>query len=124
LDLQFVAAALGLPALAVVVMTALEALIDTTVQWRARVAKLGWDLCVLAIGGTGGVFATASLVTTDRTHSSSLLWEGVAFFVTLGAAIGIMFVRRGQSLTGKKAWLALAIGGAALAVPVALASLL
>jgi hypothetical protein len=116
-----VASAVGVPALTVLVMTLLEGYAEPK-EWRYGISKLGWDLCVLAVGLVGGIFTNPEIVDTFRSRSTIGLVEAICFLSCLATAIVIMHLRRGEDVNGRRAVLALVFGGVALAIPTYIAA--
>lgn len=116
-----VASAIGVPALAVGVMTIFESFGDKG-NWRYRVGKLGWDLCVLSVGLVGGIFTNSDVAGGFKNKPALGLGISFSFLCCLAAAGLVMHVRRPKRLTGRRALIALALGGAALAIPAFIAA--
>lgn len=80
---------------------------------RQRVVRVAWDCTVLSLGGIG------SLMADPKSKQFYGVWTNtffvVALAVTLGAALGIIILRRvGTPISGRRAALAVALGGGAL----------
>lgn len=116
--------AIFIPVAALVVMTLMEGLgeREQNTPWRDRVTKLAWDVCVLAIGVAGGIFANGSVIAPyrDTPKLVSLIEAGV-ILLCLGCGVGTIYLRRPQPVSGRRALLAVILGGAALAGPTYLA---
>jgi hypothetical protein len=96
-----------------------ETLSDTASwHWRDRQLKTGWDLCVLALGSTGGIFTlpqVLKMLGADGSIETGILT--LLFIVIFG--LGIAFMRKlpKDRLTGWHGNGALLLGGTALTIP-------
>lgn len=96
-------------------MSALEHLVER-VDWRMRLASVGWDLCVLALGVAGGVFSNPRVIGTAS--AEQVVVAGIfSVAISLGATVAIAFIRREKAVTGWGATISLALGGTALSFP-------
>lgn len=123
--LEVAGSAILVPMLALLVMSAMEGLgeREQNIRWRDRVAKLGWDVCVLAIGVAGGIFANGSVLTPFRDKPKLVsLVEAATMLLCLACGVGTIYIRRKEPVSGRLALLAAVLGGAALAVPIYLAT--
>ena|SRR2546428_504604 len=87
-------------------------------EWRSRLSKLGWDLCVLALGAEGGVVAHPSVVKGFATTTSMVGTMAIMFLSTFGVALITARIKRVSVISGRRALVVLAFGGAALAIPI------
>jgi hypothetical protein len=108
---------LGFPLLATFVMEGVEALIET-LGWRIRLGRTGWDLCVLAVGSTGGIFALPEVV-----HEWGEAWSRTlglfCLLVSFSCGVFIVHLRKTpvEKVKGWQTFLAVGLGIAALAFP-------
>lgn len=105
-----------LPVFAVLVMTGVESLVGS-LGWRHRIARLGWDLSVLAVGIVAGIFALPEMV--RKGASDAALLGSVSLLFSVGNGVAIMHLRKckDEELTGLRAFLSCGCGLAALALP-------
>ena len=54
------ASAVGIPILAIILFTVLEAIGETTGLWE-KISKVAFDLCIISIGIVGGIFVNVQL---------------------------------------------------------------
>lgn len=104
-----------LPVFYLGLMTGLELLIDRQGP-QQRLTKVAWDLCVLALGLGGHVFADPAAETLWGRDNAQMLRDG-SFVVSLLCAVGIALLRRDGAISGKKAIFALILGGVAIGGP-------
>jgi hypothetical protein len=106
-----------IPVLATVIMGFAESL-PSVFDWRERQIKIGWDLCVLSLGSSGAVF-TLPQVQRSLGVNFALLMGVLTLIATFGLGVGIAYIRKQPrpQLAGWHGWLALFLGGAALALP-------
>lgn len=113
----FLTTSVVLPAFFVLLMTFVESLV-APMDWRERSIKVAWDLCVLALGVVGAVFSDANMV---KAYTAPWAVVGGLFSVLLTLACAVCIaklrVRGSRFYRGWDAMLALALGGAALALP-------
>jgi hypothetical protein len=110
----FVVTAVGIPMLFVLIMHLLEVVIEGW-DWRKRMMRVGWDSCVLAMGGIGGIMAEPRVQSYYGPWGNTYLI--IALALNFAGAIIIVILRKGERPSGLKALIALAVGGAALAFP-------
>jgi hypothetical protein len=119
---MFIVIVIVIPLLFVVAMHLMEFVSDRAVVWQRRLMKLGWDICVLAMGLTGGLFADDAIFRSASSLSplapiGLLLLSVVA---SLLAAIVILSLRQSAPV-GWRAFLCLTLGSCTLALPVYIA---
>ena len=107
------ASAVGLPLVFVIIMSGFEGVIET-VDWRLRLMRVAWDLCVLAFGVMGHLFTAPGM----DGYSPQLLVVSILFCVALIFSVicVIAHLRKGP-VAGWKVVLSLALGGVALGFP-------
>ena len=81
-----------IPFLFVIVMSGVESLATPRWLWE-RMTDVGWDLCILGIGVTGGIFATPEME-KGWGPEGSLLAAVIVIAVNLLAGICIQILRR------------------------------
>jgi hypothetical protein len=111
-----------IPLLFVVVLGILDWVV-VSCPFTEWIMDLGWDSHVLAWGALGGVFSNANI----NNYFSQQGEVGAAAFVCVGVLLALasclLFLRKTKPRIGWKAVLSLAVGGASLAVPAAIAFL-
>jgi hypothetical protein len=112
-----VVVALVLPTIATLAMEVAESLIET-LGWKIRVARTGWDLCVLAVGSTGGVFTLPGVEERWGTDWSIALGL-IALMVAFICGLFIIHLRktRPEHVKGWQSLLAVGLGVASLVLP-------
>lgn len=113
---ELVAFAVCLPSLAVIIASLAEGIVESA-GWRVRIAKLGWDLCVLALGADGGIFGHPAVAKGFETTGAMVENMALVLLLTFASALGIIHFRKERPLSGRNALMALATGGAALMIP-------
>ena len=98
----------------------LASLVTPTI-WERWLMGLGWDCHVLAWGALGGVFSNANIEHRFERQGEVAAVELVCVVALLILAVCILFLRKTEPHVGWKALVALALGGASLVVPVAIA---
>jgi hypothetical protein len=119
----FLLTTVALPLVFVVVMALVEQLGDRG-QLDDRLIKVGWDMCVLALGVAGGVCLSPGVIRTYG-EQGAVIAGFFSIALSFGAAVLIALLRRQKPQSW---WLrparplgALALGGAALTIPTYLA---
>jgi len=107
----------ALPLVFVVVMAIVEQLAAAN-RLSERLFRVGWDMCILALGVAGGVCLNPDVI--KRYGEPGAVIAGFfSIAVSVGCAAIILLLRRQDS--PRVAWwspsAALALGGAALAIP-------
>lgn len=110
------ALSLGIPFAGSVVMQGLESLVDS-VGWRVRLVKVGWDLCILAIGSAAGIFVLPGII--REFGPRAVLWLVLSMLMSFLCAILLMHIRKTkvEDISGVQATSALLLGGAAVTLP-------
>ena len=109
----------GIPVIFTLIMSGMEALYEQEERIRFRIAKTGWDLCVLSLGLAGGVFANTSGGLALNQGSEDVLVVVCAVAMSLVMALIIAFLRRRpEHMTPMRAVVCCALGGFALGVPI------
>ena len=105
-----------LPLFATFVMEGVESLVESN-TWKARIAKTGWDLCVLGVGTIAGIFGLPEM--QSRWGQQTAVYCALAMLVAFGAGVLNVKIRKTPALeiSGKQALTALGCGGAALVLP-------
>jgi hypothetical protein len=112
-----VGAVLGLPIFVTFLMEAAESLVET-LGWRVRLVRSGWDLCVLAVGSTGGIFTLPDVI--DQWGGDSSTFFGMtSLLLAFFFAVLIIHIRKTEpkALRGWQSFLAIGLGIAALSLP-------
>ncbi|MGH7409722.1 MAG: hypothetical protein ACREJ6_01480 [Candidatus Methylomirabilis sp.] len=113
----------ALPLLFVIVMALVEQLGDAG-GLDQRLIKIGWDMCVLALGVAGGVCLNRDVMRIYG-DQGALVAGFSSIGLSFGAAVLIGLLRRQHPRRGWVRFLrpfgALALGGSALAIPAYLA---
>lgn len=103
-----------IPIVATLLMEFAETAVDTSpFDWRERLVKTGWDLCVLAIGSTGAIF-TIPQVQKRLGHLFAFDSGLLMLLLTVAFGLGIARMRRSPKVAGWQGLLALFLGGTAL----------
>jgi hypothetical protein len=102
---------------------ALGALLALVVSARAEdwLMGLGWDAHVLAWGALGGVFSNTTISHYFQAQGEAEAVELICVAALLLLAVLCLALRKKQPYAGWKVLCALALGGASLAVPAAIA---
>jgi hypothetical protein len=115
------------PAVLVLIMNAWEDVLEQTGLLH-RLPKVGWDLCVFALGGIGGVLLDNE-VRGALGIGGILFWFLASMCVSFGALAWIARIRHGTDKDGNKreatgfgAFVGILLGAAAVSVPSALAA--
>jgi cyanate permease len=110
--------------LLIVLVMALVEQLDDRGTLDQRLIRVGWDMCVLALGVAGGVCLNPDVIRAYG-EQRAVVTGFFSMALSFGAAVGIALLRRQRPATP---WLrpvrplgALALGGGALAIPVYLA---
>ena len=82
----------GVPLLFVLVMASVESLAKPTTFWN-KMTDVGWDLCILGIGVTGGIFSNP-IMEQRFGGSTSLITAIVVIAVDLGFGTGILHLKK------------------------------
>ena len=107
-----------IPFLFVLVMSGLEYLAKKRPLWELM-SDVAWDLCILGIGVTGGIFSTPEME-KGWGPEGSLRAAVIVIAVDLGAGVGVQVLRRDFG-TGRLAGsYSIALGIFAVALPSAL----
>ena len=85
------------PLIAVIVMTIMEAAARPAPLWE-KMCDIGWDLCILGVGVTGGIFAHSEMKAIYK--DDVLLWAVIAILINIGLASVILLLRRHYSPAG------------------------
>lgn len=112
-----VATVLVIPIFATFVMEVAESLVES-LGWRIRLGRTGWDLCVLAVGSTGGIFTLPGVIAqwgTDWSVSLGVL----VLLVAVVCGLFVIHLRKTKpaEVKGWQAILAVSLGMTALALP-------
>jgi len=102
-----------LPFVFVLIMSLMEGIVEP-VEWRLRLMRVGWDMCVLAFGVTGHMLVSPVFNNFSPQQLGGLLLTCVA--VILVSSCLMAYMRRGTP-NGLKVIGTLALGGAALGLP-------
>lgn len=108
---------LVIPLGATFLMEIAEAIAES-LGWRVRLGRTGWDLCVLAVGSTGGVFTLPGVL--DGWGPEMAVSYGIlALLIAVGCGLIIIHLRKTkpEELQGWQAIMAVGLGMAALAFP-------
>lgn len=103
---------LGLPFMAVILLSLIERAPQPPPP-GARIAQVGWDMCVLAAGATPGIFETPQVI--GKLGKDAAVAYGFAYLIACfigGAVIGRIRARAGIGVYA--AGTAILIGGAML----------
>ncbi len=117
---MFYATVFVLPAAFVFVLGLLDWLVAAA-PWQEWLIDLGWDSHVLAWGALGGVFSNSNIrkfFAGEGEVEVAELFCVVALFL---CAVAILALRKKKPHVGWQSILSLAVGGASLVVPVAIA---
>ena len=107
-----------IPFLFVIAMSGVEYLAKPRLLWDVM-TDVGWDLCILGIGVTGGIFATPEME-KGWGPEGSLLAAVIVIAVNLLAGIGIQVLRRNLGASRLVGNSSTALGLFAVALPSAL----
>lgn len=109
-----------IPALFVFVLGLLDWLVAAA-AWQEWLIDLGWDSHVLAWGALGGVFSNSNIRKVFSGDGVAEMVELVCAGILLLLAVLILALRKNRPHVGWQSILSLAVGGASLVVPVAIA---
>ena len=108
---MFIVIVVVIPTLFVGIMHLMELAGDAQIDWQRRLMKIGWDICVLALGMTGGLFADDAIAKAIQGFGPlapiGLLLLGIV--IALAAAGTILLLRR-MAPVGWRAVLCLVLG--------------
>jgi hypothetical protein len=107
-----------IPFLFVIVMSGVEYLAKPRLLWDLM-TDVGWDMCILGIGVTGGIFSAPEM----EKHwgpESSLLAAVIVIAVNLVAGIGIQILKRDLGTSRVVGTVGIVLGIFAVALPSAL----
>lgn len=105
-----------LPVLFVLVMTGVETLAEPYVAAQDRAFRIGWDLCVLALGVAGSVFSLPQIISAYSPELAVVLgWLSMA--LSLGGAVVIAHLKRTRVFPAARTCASVLIGGGALVLP-------
>src|SRR5439155_22057812 len=79
------------PLIAVIVMTIMEAAARPSPLWE-KMCDIGWDLCILGVGVTGGIFVHSEMRTIYKDYA--LVWAIIVMLLDIGLASVILLLRR------------------------------
>ena len=107
------------PILAAFVMTGMESLARPVPFWE-KAADVGWDLCILGVGITGGIFTNPAVETTFGVTSAPVA-AVIVILLDLGLAVAVLHIRKGRAnisrLVGSSCF---ALGSLAVGLPASL----
>jgi hypothetical protein len=106
----------GLPLVFTLVMTGIEGLARPAPFWE-KMTDVGWDLCILGVGVTGGIFSNPAMAVAYG--SVGALWTSIIVIgVNLGLSVSILYTKRGiNPVTRKIGSICLGLGAMAVALP-------
>ena len=107
-----------IPFLFVLVMSGVEYLAKPRLLWDLM-ADVGWDMCILGIGVTGGIFSAPEME-KGWGPEGSLLAAVIVIAVNLVAGIGIQILKRDLGTGRVVGTLGIVLGIFAVALPSAL----
>ncbi len=107
-----------IPFLFVLVMSGLEYLAKPRPLWELM-SDVAWDLCILGIGMTGGIFSTPEME-KGWGAEGSLLAAVIVIAINLGAGIGIQVLKRNLGTSRLVGNSCMTLGIFAVALPSAL----
>ena len=90
--IRLIVGSVVIPFLFVIVMSGVEYLAKPRLLWELM-TDVAWDLCILGIGVTGGIFSALEMV-KGWGPEGSLLAAVIVIAVNLVAGIGIQVLRR------------------------------
>ncbi len=113
-------ASVVLPVLVMFLLAWMRTLVHPTRSVPANVLDVGYDLCILAVGVTGGVFASERLIRV-LDEARAVLYGFVVAVVNLMLAVGILKLEQLREPDRVTATAAFVMGAVALSLPSALA---
>lgn len=108
-------AAVGIPMLALLIMTGMQSLVSTNTVWE-QLTNVGWDMCILGVGVTGGLFVHPGMVSLYGA-TGALLTAIVVLLVNLGFGIFILHMKRKTTISRTVGTVCVLAGGLAVGLP-------
>lgn len=92
--------------------------IPESLGWRVRLCRTGWDLCVLAVGSTGGIFTLPGVLNGWGAELAVIYGIGSLIIAVMCGLCNIHIRKtKPDDLTGMQAYLSIGLGVAALVLP-------
>ena len=103
-----------IPLIYVLVMTGIEYLARPRPFWET-VADASWDLCILGVGVTGGIFSNPAM--KDQYGDDALLAAVIVTGINIGFGIFIMILKKTAGIGRVGASICMGLGILAVALP-------